>query len=71
MKNRKEKRKNLCGVATTISLVLLLGTIGGIETARIGFLPGIVMSILFIGAFAFFAWLGGWYSEKPKKGACK
>ena len=70
MKNRKENRQIICGVAATISLVLLLGTIGGIETARIGYLPGIGMSLLFIGAFAFFAWLGGaWQFEAPKKGA--
>ena len=70
MKNRKSKRKNLCGVVATISLFLLLGTIGGLETFRIGMLPGIGMALLFIGAFAFFAWLGGaWQFEAPKKGA--
>lgn len=72
MKNRKETRQNLCGVAATISLLLLLGTIGGIETERIGILSGIGLSLLFIGAFAFFGWIGGaWQFEAPKKGARK
>ena len=72
MKNRKEKRKNLCGGAAIISLFLFVGTIGGLETFRIAMLPGMGMALLSLGAFAFFLWLGGaWYSEKPKKGACK
>lgn len=69
---RKESRQKIYGVAAVLSMFLMYGTVGGIQTERIDFFPGAVMCFVWLGAFAFFAWLGGaWYSGKPKKGARK
>lgn len=67
---RKETRKKIYGVAAVLSMFLMYSTVGGIETERIDFFPGAIMSLVWLGAFVFFAWLGGaWQCEAPKKGA--
>ena len=71
--NRKRKTiktiRRVCNATAAVSLLLILGTIGGIESNSIALIPGTALASTLVGTFCLSMKFAGAFEPVHRKGA--